>query len=177
MAHSMGGPIAISLIEKVKILKNNKINIKGLFYLEGNLDKNDAFFSSTIAKYPFEQYKKGFDLWIDNLIKQSKTQIFPELFRFESIRYLGPYSLWGSSYDLVKLSESNKLLPRLQRLIDFPVYFVFGEKNKGRFTSEALVKSALLPIIYIPNAGHLLLFENPTDFWEIVKELITTNTL
>ena len=176
MAHSMGGPIAISLIEKVKNLKNN-IKIKGLFYLEGNLDKNDAFFSSTIAKYSFEQYKKEFDLRIENLIKKSKTPIFPEFFRLKTMRDLGPYSIWGSSYDLVKLSEGNQLLPRLQRLIDFPVYFVFGEKNKGKFTSETLVISAQLPIIYIPKAGHLLLFENPKDFWEIVKELIITNIL
>lgn len=168
MAHSMGGPIAISLIDKIKSQKNEGIKIKGLFYLEGNLDKNDAFFSSTIAKYPFEQFKKQFGSWVDNLIKQWNSEYF------EGYRTNGPYSTWGSAYDLVRLSENNQLLPRLQQLIDFPVYFVFGEKNKGRFTSEALVKSAKLPVIYIPNTGHTMFSENPQEFWKVIKDLLKT---
>ena len=44
----MGGPIAISLIDKIKNQKIEEIKVKGLFYLEGNLDKNDAFFSDMV---------------------------------------------------------------------------------------------------------------------------------
>ena len=42
IAHSMGGPIAISLIEEIMNSRNqNSINIEvlSLFYLEGNLDR------------------------------------------------------------------------------------------------------------------------------------------
>lgn len=170
MAHSMGGPVAISLIDKIKNQINTGIKIMGLFYLEGNLDKNDAFFSSTIAKYSFEQFKKQFDSWVDNLIKQWNLNNGI----YKGYRTSGPYSIWGSAYDLVRLSENNQLLPQLQQLIDFPVYFIFGEKNKGRFTSETLVKSAKLPVIYIPNAGHDMVFENPQEFWKIIKDLLKT---
>ncbi|MFX1323670.1 MAG: hypothetical protein ACFE8N_01855, partial [Promethearchaeota archaeon] len=80
-------------------------------------------------------------------------------------------AIWGSAIDVVKLSEENQILPQLQKLINFPVFFIFGEKNKGRFTSEELVKSKKLPVIYIPNTGHGMFFENPKEFWSVIKEL------
>ncbi|MFX1281628.1 MAG: alpha/beta fold hydrolase, partial [Promethearchaeota archaeon] len=169
IAMSMGGPVAISLIDKIKNRANDKIIIKGLFYLEGNLDKNDTFFSSKIAQYPFEQFNEEFDTWIDNFIERSN----PENSDFwEGFRIMGPYAIWGSAYDVVIQSERNLLLPQLQQLSDFPMYFVFGERNIGRFTSESLVKKANLPVIYIPNAGHTMRNDNPEGFWKIIKNLL-----
>ena len=169
IAISMGGPVAISLIDNIKTQSDEKIKIKGLFYLEGNLDINDTFFSSRIAKYPFEQFKEQFDSWIDNFIKNAKTE---DVEIWKGFHAIGPYPIWGTSHDLVKLSESNQLLPHLQELSDFPMYFVFGEKNKGRFTSESLVKKANLPVIYIPNAGHGMRQDNPEGFWKAIKDLL-----
>ncbi|MFW9782949.1 MAG: alpha/beta fold hydrolase [Candidatus Heimdallarchaeota archaeon] len=163
MGHSMGGPVAISLIDKIQNLSKGKIKVKGLFYLEGNLDRNDTFLSSIIAQYPFEDFKQKFKERVEDLITKFKLDYSTN----------GPYSIWGSAYDLVQLPEE-KLLPRLQRLIDFPVYFIFGEKNKGRFTSEELVKSENLPVIYIPNTGHDMFFENPKEFWRVIKELLNS---
>ncbi|MGD2073233.1 MAG: alpha/beta fold hydrolase, partial [Candidatus Thorarchaeota archaeon] len=50
LAHSMGGPISISLIEKLVAKKEQKINVAVLLYLEGNLDSGDAFTSSRISE-------------------------------------------------------------------------------------------------------------------------------
>lgn len=163
MAHSMGGPVAISLIDKIQNLSKGKIKVKGLFYIEGNLDRNDTFLSSIIAQYPFEEFKQKFKERVEDLITKFKLDYSTN----------GPYSIWGSAYDLVQLPEE-ELLPRLQRLIDFPVYFILGEKNKGRFTSEELVKSENLPVVYIPNTGHNMFFENPKEFWRVIKELLNS---
>ena len=171
MATSMGGPIAISLIENIKNKKNNMIKIKGLLYLEGNLDINDTFFSSSITKYSFEQFKEQFDSWVDNQIEKWKSTYL------EEYRSMGPWSIWGSAHDLVKLSESDQLFPRLLQLIEFPVYFIFGEKNIGRYTSETLIKNANLPVKYIPNAAHLMRIDNPQDYWKIIKELLQSSSL
>jgi pimeloyl-ACP methyl ester carboxylesterase len=149
----------------IKNQKEDTIKIKGLFYLEGNLDKNDTFFSSRITKYPFEQFKEEFSIWVDNLIKSSNKE---EVEFSEGFRQMGPYPIWGTAYDLVNLSFSNQLLPRLRQLSDFPMYFVYGEKNKERFTSESLVKKANLPVIYIPNAGHGMRNDNPEGFWKAI---------
>ena len=161
IAHSMGGPVAISLIDKIQNQSNGVIHVKGFFYLEGNLDKNDTFLSSKIAQYPFEEFKQKFNAWVEDMINHFNLDYSKN----------GPYSIWGSAYDLVELTE-DQLLPRLQMLIDFPVFFIFGEKNKGRFTSEELVKSQNLPVIYIANTGHNMFFENPQEFWKVIKELL-----
>jgi len=174
-AHSMGGPIAISLIEEIIKTRNQKsinIEVLGLFYLEGNLDKGDASFSSTIAKYSLNEFEADFESFVQNLVKKWGSSI-ETLSYCEQLRSVGPFPLWASCIDLVLLSNSDELLPRLQKCLHFPVYFVFGELNKGTYSSEVLVKEANLPIIYIPEAGHGLHLGNPTDFWQIVKDLIS----
>ncbi|MFX1323669.1 MAG: alpha/beta fold hydrolase, partial [Promethearchaeota archaeon] len=70
MAHSMGGPIAKTLIDRIQNQPNGEIQVRGLFYLEGNLDKNDTFLSSTIAQYPFEEFKKKYHEWVEDMINQ-----------------------------------------------------------------------------------------------------------
>ncbi len=175
IAHSMGGPIAISLIEEILKTQNQKsinIEVLGLFYLEGNLDKGDAFFSSTIAKYSLDEFETNFESFLQDLVKKWGSSIETQSF-CEDLRLVGPYPLCASCKDLVLLSNSNELLPRLQKCIHFPVYFVFGEDNKGFYSSEVLIKEANLPIIYIPKTGHDLHIGNPTDFWHIFKDLIS----
>ncbi len=147
--HSMGGAIAIYLVELLAQELKHRIDLLGLFYLEGNLDENDTFYSSKIAGLPFEKYRK----------KTIKKNAF---------------RTWASSVNLVKVSKTEILLPKLIKYLHFPVYFVFGEKNKGRFTSEALIKRSKLPLVYIPDAGHFLQVVNPASFWRIITDLLLT---
>ena len=173
IAHSMGGPIAISLIEEILKNQNQKsinIEVLGLFYLEGNLDKGDADFSSLIAKYSLDEFETNFKSFLQDLVMKYGSLIQSYC---DGLRSIGPYPLWASSKDLVRLSNSNDLFPRLQKCLHFPVYFLFGELNKGTLSSEDLIKEANLPIIYLPKTGHELHLENPSDFWPIVKDLIS----
>ena len=173
IAHSMGGPIAISLIEEISKTRNQKpinLEVLGLFYLEGNLDKGDAFFSSKVANYSLEEFKTNFESFLDGLVTKFGPSIQPFC---AALRSMGPYPLWAICKDLVRLSYSNELLPRLQKRLHFPAYFVYGEKSKGTYSSEDLVKEANLPIIYIPKTGHAFLLDNPADLWQIVKDLIS----
>jgi pimeloyl-ACP methyl ester carboxylesterase len=149
LAHSMGGPIAISLIER--LLQKGETKIIGLLYLEGNLDINDAFFSSEIANKSFDEYERQFEPWTEQV---------------------EPFPIWASSLDLVEVSDSNQLLIRLQKCLTFPVHFIFGEKNKGRFSSEKLIKKSGLSLKFIPNTGHFMHLENPSVFWKMIIELI-----
>lgn len=172
IAHSMGGPIAISLIEQL-VQEKDQINVIGLFYLEGNLDKNDAFFSSQIAKYSCEEYENEFDSWIETLSKKTKGNLVEFITQLQKI---GPFPLWATSVDLVLVSLSNQLLPRLQsalKSLNCPVYFIYGEKNKGFFSSETLIKQAQLPLIFIPEAGHVMFDDNPIAFWKIIKRSLS----
>lgn len=172
LAHSMGGPIAISLLEFLVQKPDLKINLFGLVYLEGNLDQNDAFFSSQISKYSRQKFENTFDSWLNTLSKDAKGWLKDF---FQELRKIGPFPLWASSMDLVSVSTSNELFPRLKRVIqayNIPIYFIFGEKNKGQFTSESLVKQSQLPLFYVPEAGHAMFDENPNAFWKIIKQII-----
>ncbi len=172
LAHSMGGPIAISLIEQLKQTDCN-INVLRLFYMEGNLDVNDAFFSSKIAKYSLKEFKENFKTWLGNLNENADDKLREF---FKELDKIGPIPLWASSIDLVSISESNQLLPRLQAATQAHnnclVHFIFGEGNKGLFTSEKLVEKSQLPLIYIPKAGHTMHQDNPNAFWTRIKQLL-----
>jgi len=154
LAHSMGGPISISLIEALK--QENKVEILGLFYLEGNLDENDTFFSSKVSQTPLEEFEQTFEPWT---------------------KHVTPFPIWASSIDLVEVSKTNQLLPRLQKHLKFHSYFVFGEKNKGRFSSEKLVQNLGLEVKFIPDSEHFMYKENPTLFWKYVCDKISEITL
>ena len=170
LAHSMGGPVAISLIEKLVADKDMKIKVATLLYLEGNLDAGDAFTSSRINSIPIEEFEAGFDSWCESILTQSQDP--PLLEWVDGLREAGPYVLWESSKDCAYLSERGDLLDRLQINLEFPVHFIFGEKNKGQFSSENLVKDAGLPIHFIPDAGHAMFRDNPVAFWGLVKKLL-----
>lgn len=150
IAHSMGGAIAIELIEKLTLYnelnQETNIKVKGIVIMEGNLDENDTFYSSKIAERPFEEYRKN-----------TKNK--------------NAFSFWASSVDLVKVSKKENLLPKLIKYLEFPVYFMFGQRNKGKYTSEQLIVKNGLPLIYIPKAGHFIHKENPKSFWSKIKDL------
>lgn len=173
-AHSMGGPIAISLIEQLHQQMVQRIEVSCLLYLEGNLDKKDAFFSSLIADYKFNEYENIFESWLDDLNQKSNGKLIDFI---TELRNIGPFPLWASSVDLLTVSESNQLLPRLQSIIKLAncqVYFLYGEKSKGKYTSETLIEQSQLPLIFIPDAGHTMYDDNPEAFWNITKRIIVS---
>ena len=159
LAHSMGGPVAVSLIERLS--RQTDIEILSLFYLEGNLDINDAYLSGKFAAYSFEDYTRVFRKRLE-IIKNKDHSLY------ETTKAIGPFPFWASSIDLVKVSKSNELLPRIQECRNLVVYFVFGAHNKGRFSSEELIERAALPLLYIPDAGHMMYIDNPKEFWRVV---------
>lgn len=171
-AHSMGGPIAISLLESIfNPSPDFKLNceVLGLFYLEGNLDRGNATFSGIVADYSQEDFEQNFESFIQDLAPPSDPDSAETLATFRSI---GAFPLWASCVDLARASRSENLLPRLLKIASFPIYFIFGENNKGTYTSEILLQSNSQQILYIPKAGHGLHLENPHDFWKQTLSLL-----
>ncbi|MFW9778824.1 MAG: alpha/beta fold hydrolase [Candidatus Heimdallarchaeota archaeon] len=161
MAHSMGGPIAVSLLELLLYRSFPGIPLL-LLYVEGNLDYNDAFVSSKIAKYTLSEFEVGFN----DFLKK-----YPPLDP-ANMQVVGPFVLWASSRDLASVSKEGTLFSRIQAT-KVRTVFVFGEKNRGRFTSEELVKESGLPLYYVPGTGHFMHLENPGTFWKTITEILT----
>ena len=170
LAHSMGGPIAVSLIELLSHQSVTITNPRLLLYLEGNLDAGDAFFSSMFAEMSFSEFKQEFESICSKVLGDSEEEYMIDY--ISAFRKAGPFTIWASSKDLAPISVKGNLLNRLLAHRDFPCHFIFGENNRGVYSSEKLVRDAQLPLLFIPNAGHGLHTENPSYFWAIVGELI-----
>ena len=173
LSHSMGGAIAIALIDLLHKQYEGNIKTKVLFYLEGNLDAGDAFFSSLFANMTFPEFKQTFDGTCNKILGDSKEESMIDY--VDAFREAGPFTIWASSRDLSPISVEGTLLNRLLSHCDFDCYFIFGEKNKGHLSSEKLVRDAQLPLLFIPDAGHGLHTENPSFFWTTFSELIKKN--
>lgn len=162
LAHSMAGPVAIKLAE---LLGNRAA---GMIYAEGNLDENDCFLSnSIITTYTFEAWlKEGFKTYVE-MLEQDPDSIYYA----SNFLKAGPVSTYLSSLDVVKISKEGKLLDRLVAL-SIPVLVIFGEKNKGKFTSEEKL-TGKFPIIYIPNATHDMMYENSDAFYDSIIDFLS----
>ncbi|TFG12647.1 alpha/beta hydrolase [Candidatus Thorarchaeota archaeon] len=174
IAHSMGGAIAISLLELLSRSSSKGIEPILLLYLEGNLDEGDAFFSSKVAEVPFEEYKKSFKPWCEKVLQT--TEDYSMRSWVEALRDAGSFTVWASSRNLVKVSKESDLFKRLRDVFGGPTYFVFGERNKGIYSSEELVKKNNMPVLYVSNAGHAMHEDNPSGFWKIVLQQIESTS-
>lgn len=163
IAHSMGGPIAISLAE----LLGNRII--GMIYAEGNIDEGDCFFSKTVIdSFSSEDWKaRGFDQFLMKFQNNQEMTAFAK-----SFAKAGPVTSYSSSQDLYRVSKKDMLLMRLVQL-SIPVLGMYGAKNKGKFSSEKKLL-AKFPVRFIPDAGHAMMQDNPNFFYNTVIEYVNS---
>jgi len=162
VAHSMGGPIGIHLAE---LLGNRSV---GIVYAEGNLDEGDCFLSNeVVTKFTFDEWlETGFETYLEIFSKDPLSKRYTNAFK-----KAGPITTYNSSVDLVKISKGDELLAKLKAL-SIPVLAVFGEKNKGKFTSEEKL-SAAFPLMYISDADHDMMYQNPKKFYESLIDFLS----
>ncbi len=161
VAHSMGGPIAVSLAE---LLSDRVV---GLIYAEGNIDVGDCFFTKfVIDSFSLEKWEEiGFKQSLAEFRKDPNFADFAV-----SFAKAGAITIYKSSEDLVRVSIEDTLLDRLIQL-SIPILAIFGAKNKGKFSSEKKLQSKF-PIQYIPEAGHGLMVDNPRIFFETIIDFL-----
>ena len=152
--HSMGGPIGIYLAQLLGP------RVKGIVYAEGNIDFDDCFGSNlVITKYTYDEYlKTGFKKDLEGMGKRGYP---PSIVASQA--KAGAVTVYRSSEDLVKVSKEDKLAGELKAL-RVPTLVVYGEKNKGLWTSEKKMAS-LFPLVYTPGAAHMMMGDNPTAFY------------
>lgn len=152
--HSMGGPVAVELAEMMGD------SVKAIVYAEGNVDFGDCFFSDWIIKR--NTYDAGVEIGFDKLHDRYKRD--PTMANYAiSFGKAGAVSTYKSSEDLVEVSMKDDIKDRLVAL-KIPVLAVFGEKNKGRFTSEEKL-GEVFPLVFIPDAEHSMMVDNPDAYY------------
>lgn len=159
IAHSMGGPICVSLAE----MQSDRI--VGIVYAEGNIDIGDCFFTNwVISNHTYEEWiEDGFKHMLKQMMENPEQRLIADMFQ-----KAGPVTIYKASEDLVAVSKADTLKDRLVDL-GVPVLVVFGEENRGKFTSEGKLGS-VFPLVFIPEAGHSMITENPDAFYgEVIK--------
>ncbi|MGC9781390.1 MAG: alpha/beta hydrolase [Candidatus Heimdallarchaeota archaeon] len=161
LAHSMGGPISIEL---ANLLGDR---VAGMIYAEGNLDEGDCFFSKQIVtRYTLDEWiSNGFNEILTKLQEDPASTSYAESFAKAEV-----HAIYKSSEDLYQISIANLLEKKLKQL-SVPVLAIFGEKNKGRFSSESKL-AAEFPVCYISEAEHAMMYDNPDDFYQAIIDFL-----
>jgi len=168
VAHSMGGIVGIELTEMMPKQSRSLIN------LEGNLTIEDCTMSKQVAEMS-ERYftQEGFENLRNSIAEESKKAGNESLKDYlKSLSKATAKSLHKSAISTVHESSRGDLLTRFEKLPFYKCY-IYGEKNKGVFPAEKMLKQKGIPLFYVSNSGHSMMKENPKEFYELVLRIIT----
>lgn len=166
LGHSMGGPIA--LLAAQALAARGGPPVAGLIYAEGNLDEGDAFMSAAIAAQRREEFvARGWGELLAGLRQDPAMASY-----LGTLEAAGPEVVHASCVSLVAVSRPEVTVPLLEGLA-CPKLFLFGERNRGRFSSEALA-ARHGTVRHVPDAGHAMYDDNPAAFWELVDGFCAT---
>ncbi len=160
--HSMGGAIGIFL---AKLLGDR---VKGIIFVEGNLDFDDCFFSNyIITRHSLDEWANG---KYDRILEKYKAN--PDMTEYsKAFEKAGAFTLYRASDDLVKVSKDDVLLDKLVAL-GVPVVGVYGEENNGKYPSEARFREHF-PVVFTPG-GHNMMVDNPDSFYLEASKFINS---
>lgn len=167
VAHSMGGIIGIELGEIIPDRLCSFINV------EGNITAEDCTMSKRVAEMGEEHFaREGFEGLKHSIAEEAKrTQSRPLEDYLKSLSKATPRSLFKSSISTVYESNHGDLLTRFARLPFYKCY-IYGEKNRGIFPAEGMLRQEEIPLFYVSKSGHSMMKENPKEFYDLVLRII-----
>ena len=150
IAHSMGGAIALLLIEKLS-------SVEYFFCLEGNLVDEDC----TISKEVESQSEEDFIInsYNVNPVKYRCRQL-------DSEADSSPIGYYRSSVSLVEMSESGELLKKFKELM-CPKTYIHGHENRN---TKAVRVLAGQDVVEIEGCGHFMLNDNPNSTYSVIED-------
>lgn len=140
---------------------------------EGNLTAEDCWMSRRIAEMSeeefvragFEQLKRGFEEEFERTGDEAGRAYLKILSKATA------ESVYKSSVSTVQESDYGDLLKRFS-LLPFHKCYVYGEKNKGVFPAEKLLRQKGTSIFYVAKSGHNMMDENPDEFYDLILKII-----
>jgi len=167
VGHSMGGAIALLLIEKYPS------NILSFVNLEGNLIGEDCTFSRTAISSSLEDFEErfftDFTSWIKDIKDLAASPPLSTRLFYQWLSKSDPYAYYRSSESLVKWSDSGRLLNMFIDL-DIKKYYVFGEANRN---VPAIKMLDTVPKIQITKSGHFMMCDNPQEFYTKLSMMLS----
>jgi pimeloyl-ACP methyl ester carboxylesterase len=153
VGHSLGGMVAILLLNPLKDIINSFVN------MEGNLVLSDCGPSKEIATYSFDTFKNTKYDEIKSDIKNSK--------RAQWLAQTPDFVFYKTSQSIVAWSSSGKLLDEFQNA-SCRKLFIYGSENSKKAAS---LKPGI-ELAEIPKSGHFMLQDNPEACFKTIKQFL-----
>jgi pimeloyl-ACP methyl ester carboxylesterase len=161
-AHSMGALAAMSMAER------QPKRILSLVDMEGNLTPEDCTISGRVAGLTIEEFAGDGRKKLEETLRKA-GQEDPSMSEYaETFAMASTAALYKSAVHTVA-DASTPLVERLSRVKN--ACFIYGEKNRGVYPGEELLRAAGVPIFYVEGAGHSMATENPGQLFEVMASV------
>jgi len=166
VGHSMGGVIGLYLAEALGP------RVKNFISLEGNLSREDCFFSGKTAALSQEAFQKqGLQQFERHLREMVARDPSPGLIRYcENISEASPQALYLSSVSLLRESSQGNLKKRFLN-ISAKSRYVFGERSVNQSTKTFLDAHGI-PYFIVPESGHFMMDDQPNLFYRMLFDAL-----
>jgi len=161
--HSMGGLVAMNIVE----LEPQRV--LSFIDMEGNLTIEDCFISGKVACSTFEEFADKGRLKLEKDFKDAGMNDPTMIEYADTFCMASTLALYKSAGHTVEDSKTS-LIKKLLQIKN--VCYIYGEKNRGIYPSENLLRDSGVPIFYIENAGHTMAIQNPKQLYSVIRTFI-----
>ena len=163
IGHSLGGVLATLIAERT--------TVRGIVDIEGNLSAGDCMFSGRAAAYTLEDFvAHGFATLRDRIFDESIAH--PAMRAYHAaLVFASPYAFHRHAQELVALSTTEELAPRLARLA-VPVLYVAGAPAGICARSHELLSEHRIRAVTVSPAGHWVYCDRPDQFLSALQAFL-----
>ncbi|MBL9019733.1 MAG: alpha/beta hydrolase [Myxococcales bacterium] len=158
--HSMGGVLATLVAERIPV--------RGVIDIDGNLTRGDCTFSAEAAGFSLPAFEEGgFDAMRARVVAEGERDAALGGYG-AALATANPVVFHRNAVDLVRLSETATLAPRLAALT-VPVLFVAGLPGGICAASQRALDEHHLPWVGLEPSGHWPFIDQVQMFASIVR--------
>lgn len=165
IGHSTGGLIALKYIAKYG-------GIDSFISVEGNLAPDNCVFSrKVVASKSYEEYLNKTWPELHSSLKNSNNKGFQKWANIQekaSAKAFYDYCNW-----LVENCDNPNTFNEYLNL-KLPRIYIYGSENREKLTFLKRLKDADCEISEISNSNHFPFYDNPDEFYDVVREFLTT---
>jgi len=162
-AHSMGGLVAMEMAELEPERTLSLIN------MEGNLTPEDCFFSEKIAELTYDEFEKRGRRQFEDNFRGTGPEGPDKNEYLETLSMALTGALYKSARHTVTDSSAVPV-DQFSRIKN--ACYIYGEKNRGVYPGEKLLREKGVPLLYIKDAGHSMATDNPEELYRVISSFI-----
>lgn len=173
LGHSMGGAVAVLVVDRIPE------RVAGIINVEGNFTLKDAFWSARIAKQSLEDWTRDYRrMQSDYAGWLEKCGIAPNDERVRQAEALfanqPAETVYAMSHAILRETEPPGFLDCVRRVLDraCPVHLIAGERSADAWDVPDFVRRAARSYVEQPGVGHLMMLEDPEAFCQIVSDIV-----